>query len=152
MTHVAPIVTEAVLAASPEALFDAFTDPRRLCDWFAQEASIDLRPGGAWRFGWPGGMAAEGRVVAAERPGRYEWTWERSVTGTQDLRSDVRLRYSFTREQDGGGQAVTRMRIEESGHETAAIRDMNATGINQMLATLRAYVEHGTTIDWTATP
>jgi len=51
-----PIVVEGYYAASPARVFEAWTDPDIVVKWFGQRpnslhsASIDLRPGGAWRF------------------------------------------------------------------------------------------------------
>ncbi len=51
-----PIVVEGYFAASPARVFRAWTDPDIVMKWFGQapnslhSATIDLRPGGAWRF------------------------------------------------------------------------------------------------------
>lgn len=151
MPDVAPVIHEADLACTPEAAFDAFTDPDHVRAWFAHEAEIDLRPGGAWRFTWPGGMSAAGHVIEAERPdagpGRYVWTWEESIHPGGVMPSDVRIDYTFTPVEGG-----TRLRIEESGHDTAEIRDMNEEGVAGMIPTLRAWVEQGTRVDWSTMP
>lgn len=147
MTDIAPVVLDATFAAPPEALFDAFTETEHLTRWFAQNARIEATPGGTWRYEWPGDLAAEGRILEADRPSRLVWTWERSISGPHQMDSDVTITYTF--EPDDGG---TRMHIEEAGHETAEIRDANVSGVQQMLTTLRAYLEDGTAVDWTAPP
>ncbi|WP_422367188.1 SRPBCC family protein [Pelagibius sp.] len=51
-----PIVVEGYFPASPERVFSAWTDPEAVMKWFGHglnslhSATIDLRPGGAWRF------------------------------------------------------------------------------------------------------
>lgn len=51
-----PIVVEGYFAASPARVFKAWTDPEIVVKWFGQtphslhSATIDLRPGGVWRF------------------------------------------------------------------------------------------------------
>lgn len=51
-----PIVVEGYFAADPANVFRAWTDPDIVVQWFGQmpnslhSATIDLRPGGAWRF------------------------------------------------------------------------------------------------------
>ncbi len=46
--------------ASPAEVYLALTDPRELSRWFVSEASIDLRPGGPYRWVFGEGTAAAG--------------------------------------------------------------------------------------------
>lgn len=97
-------------------------------------------------------MAAEGRVVESVPDERYVWTWEKSIGATADggqfsQDSSVTNVYRFS-EEDGG----TRLTLEESGHDSEEIRAMNEPGVDQMLDTLRAYVEDGVEVDWSAPP
>ena len=46
--------------ASPAEVYLALTDPRELSHWFVAEASIDLRPGGSYRWVFGEGTAAAG--------------------------------------------------------------------------------------------
>lgn len=54
-----PVVVEGWFRASPERVFEAWTVPEQVRRWFGRRpggmlsAEIDLRPGGAWRFGMP---------------------------------------------------------------------------------------------------
>lgn len=141
--HVAPIIKELTLAAPPEKVFDAYTVKAELERWFTEDASIDLSGEGAWRYTWPGGLAAEGRILEAQRPQRLVWSWERSISGEGVSASNVVNTYTF--EAIAGG---TRMRIEESNHDSQEMRDMSEGGIDQMLSTLRDYLEHGKVVDW----
>jgi uncharacterized protein YndB with AHSA1/START domain len=49
-------VMERTIEASPECVFDAYTDPVKVAQWWGQRSSTttveqnDVRPGGAWRF------------------------------------------------------------------------------------------------------
>ena len=51
-----PIVVEGYFAVPPAQVFKAWTDPAIVMKWFGQKpnslhsATIDLRPGGVWRF------------------------------------------------------------------------------------------------------
>jgi uncharacterized protein YndB with AHSA1/START domain len=144
---IAPIIKTTTLAATPEALFDAYTDPEQLEKWFAVSATIDLRENGAWRYEFGGGLAAEGRVLEAVRPGRFVWTWEKSITPDQDgveqvYESEVVNTYTFEA-VDGG----TQFTIEETHHASQEVRDMSEGGIDEMLTTLKAFVEDGIGID-----
>ncbi|MGA9520479.1 MAG: SRPBCC domain-containing protein [Myxococcaceae bacterium] len=147
MSKVPPIIKELTLNASPEKVFDAYTVKSELEKWFAHEATIDPTADGAWRYTWPGGMAAEGRILEAQRPNRLVWTWEKSITVNAVFESNVVNTYTFEAFEGG-----TRMRIEESNHETQQGRDMSEGGIDQMISTLRAFVENGTAVDWSRMP
>jgi uncharacterized protein YndB with AHSA1/START domain len=49
-------VMERTFAAPPERVFEAYTDPAQVAQWWGQRTSTttveanDVRPGGAWRF------------------------------------------------------------------------------------------------------
>lgn len=147
MSEIAPIIMELTLKAPPERVYDAYTVKAELEKWFAQEATLTAAPGGTWRYTWPGEMAAEGRIVEADRPHLLAWTWEKSIQGTHVADSKVLNTYTFEPVEGG-----TRMRLVESLHESQAMRDMSVGGIEQMLETLRAFVEEGTEVDWDALP
>ena len=76
------IVFARVLDASPEAVFDAWTDPAQITAWFGPEGmaiathAIDLTEGGVWRFDM---VAADGTrygnrmtFLILDRPHRIE--------------------------------------------------------------------------------
>ena len=61
------LVIERILKASPERVFDAFTDPEQLMKWWwpngftCPAAEVDLRVGGRYRLAmeWPGSIPSE---------------------------------------------------------------------------------------------
>ncbi len=63
------LVIERALKASPERVFDAFTDPTQLTKWWwpngfnCPSAEVDLRVGGTYRLGmeWPDFIPADAR-------------------------------------------------------------------------------------------
>ena len=63
------LVIERTFSASPERVFDAFTDPAQLQQWWwpygfsCPTAEVDLRVGGTYRLGmeWPDFIPAEAR-------------------------------------------------------------------------------------------
>lgn len=138
---------------NPEILFDAFTVPANVEQWFAQRVESEPRPGGSWTYDWPGFLQAKGRYLTIERPSLLVWTWDESIQDSrvgsvpEHAHPPVTMTYRFS-PVDGG----TQLHIVESGHESEEIANMNASGIDQMLVTLRAYVEDGTKVDWSATP
>ena len=72
------LVIERTFEASPERVFDAFTDPDQLMRWWwpngftCPAAEVDLRVGGAYRLAmeWPGWIA-EGARFAHHMGGEY---------------------------------------------------------------------------------
>jgi uncharacterized protein YndB with AHSA1/START domain len=68
-TPIRQLVIERTLKASPERVFDAFTDPEQLKTWWwpngftCPDAEVDLRVGGTYRLAmeWPDFIPAEGR-------------------------------------------------------------------------------------------
>ncbi len=66
------------IEAPQRAVFDLFTTERGLCSWMAKEASVDLRPGGAWRWVHDNDVAASGEYVDVDPHDRVVFTygWE----------------------------------------------------------------------------
>jgi uncharacterized protein YndB with AHSA1/START domain len=79
---------ERSFAATPERVFDAWTNPAVLRRWWAAQpqqqttvADVDLRVGGRYRLamsGPEGEFTVSGRFEAIEPPDRlvYTWAWE----------------------------------------------------------------------------
>jgi uncharacterized protein YndB with AHSA1/START domain len=76
-----PIVKEVHVDATPETVFQYFTDPGKLTRWLATEATLDPRPGGLCqqlhagddRGGSPYEM--RGEFVEVTSPTRVVFTW-----------------------------------------------------------------------------
>jgi uncharacterized protein YndB with AHSA1/START domain len=88
------ILFERTLEATPEAAFDAWTDEEQIACWWDPSGepliacSIDLRPGGAFRFVTKGHAPPfEGRYLVIERPGRLEFD-AMGATGTVSFRAE----------------------------------------------------------------
>jgi uncharacterized protein YndB with AHSA1/START domain len=68
------LVSERLFDAPRARVFDAFCDPKQLVRWWGPKGftstfeAFDLRPGGAWRFGW----AREDGSDPFEMYGAYE--------------------------------------------------------------------------------
>lgn len=75
---------EVRIAASPETVFDFFTDPDKMIQWMGRSAELDPRPGGALRCDINSDAVASGEYVEIDRPRRVVFTWgwegEDSVT------------------------------------------------------------------------
>jgi uncharacterized protein YndB with AHSA1/START domain len=97
------------LAHAPSTVWAALTTAEGLGTWFGNEATIDLRPGGAASMAWTGGHRAEMRVERVEEPTVFGFTWH--VYGLPD--DDPRRTYvEFTLEPIAAG---TRLTVVESG-------------------------------------
>jgi uncharacterized protein YndB with AHSA1/START domain len=78
------VEVEVRIAASPETVFDFFTDPGLMIQWMGREVAADPRPGGGFRCEVNDEAIASGEYVAVEPPNRVVFTWgwngEDSVT------------------------------------------------------------------------
>ena len=102
-----PIRREVKIAAVPQDVWDALTDPAELAAWFAVEAQIDLRPGGAVRFAWPDGTERRGLIVELEAPRRLVWRWRELRSTDEGFASSDATVVEFAVEADGSGSRVT---------------------------------------------
>ena len=97
------------LAHPPGTVWAALTTAEGLAAWFGDEATIDLRPGGAGRMRWANGFSVDLRVERVEEPTAFGFTWPIYGLPADDPR---RTYVEFTLEPVGAG---TRLRVVESG-------------------------------------
>ena len=64
------------VAHPPAAVWAALTTADGLSAWFGEEATIDLRPGGAARMSWTNGCTVDMRVERVEEPMVFGFTWQ----------------------------------------------------------------------------
>ena len=78
------VEVEVRIGASPETVFDFFTDPDKMIQWMGRSAELDPRPGGVLRCDINDTAVASGEYVELDRPRRVVFTWgwesEDSVT------------------------------------------------------------------------
>jgi len=130
------------VAHPPAKVWAALTTAEGLGAWFGNEATIDLRPGGAARMRWnEEGFTAEMRVERVEEPRVFGFTWP--VYGLPE--DDPRRTYvEFTLEPVGAG---TRLRVVESGFAQLPedvyrkAYDGNTEGWAKELGELAAYLD-----------
>jgi uncharacterized protein YndB with AHSA1/START domain len=97
------------VAAPPGQVWAALTTAAGLAAWFGDQATIDLRPGGAGRLTWDSGESVDLRVERVEEPAVFGFTWH--IYGLLD--DDPRRTYvEFTLEPAAAG---TRLRVVETG-------------------------------------
>ncbi len=85
--------------ASPEVVFDYFTDPAALTRWMGDRAILDPRPGGRFTVVF-GDRTVEGRYVHVDRPRRLVVTWGRAGSTSLPPGSSE-LEVTFTPAGDG---------------------------------------------------
>jgi uncharacterized protein YndB with AHSA1/START domain len=126
---------DRTLAAPPERVWHAFTDPDALARWFWPASmntvvTVDLRLGGTLRIEAPGRMAIQGEYVAIEPPRllAFTWRWDGDPTGTA-----VRLELSPV--DDG-----TRLVLVHQGFPDEQARADHSTGWSDCLARLPGYL------------
>jgi uncharacterized protein YndB with AHSA1/START domain len=123
------------LAAPPERVWRAITDPDELSRWFPQRAEWDLRPGGRGVFFWEGHGDFPIRVEAVE-PTRYlAWRWGLEVETDPDASESPTLVEWWLEPRGDGG---TTLRLRESGFRHDGHRAENETGWTEELDELVA--------------
>jgi uncharacterized protein YndB with AHSA1/START domain len=128
--------------ASPEEVFDAWTNPEVLRRWWATHpqgstpvAEVDLRAGGRYRLTMDAPDGARHTVVGeyreVERPSKlvYSWQWELD-SGEPGHISTVEVAFM---PRDGRTHVV----LQHSDLPDAASRDRHAEGWSACLAVLR---------------
>ena len=135
-----PIVREIHIRATPETVFEFFTDPGKLTRWLATEATLDPKPGGichqehAREDGSGGSYHMRGEFLEVSHPERIVFTW-----GFTDPDVGVPPGSSVvdvTLTPDAGG---TRLRLEHRDLPVAAV-ESHASGWTGMLERLATAV------------
>jgi uncharacterized protein YndB with AHSA1/START domain len=111
------VEVEVRIAASPETVFDFFTDPGLMTQWMGRAVEIDPRPGGGFRCEVNDEAIASGEYVAVEPPERVVFTWgwnsEDSVTKAGTSTVEVLLA------ADGDGTHVRLIHSDLASAESA---------------------------------
>ncbi len=97
------VVKEAVIAATPNEVWQALTDARELAQWFPVEARVEPGVGGSIWLSWGEGAGGEAPITAWEPGRRFEWT---------ETRGPIKLAVDFHLEARDGGTVV---RLVQSG-------------------------------------
>jgi uncharacterized protein YndB with AHSA1/START domain len=66
---------EVRIDASPETIFDFFTDPAKAVRWMGERATLDPRPGGVYEVEMRNQYTAIGEYVEVDPPHRVVFTW-----------------------------------------------------------------------------
>jgi uncharacterized protein YndB with AHSA1/START domain len=84
---------EVHIDASPETVFEFFTDPVKMVRWKGAQATLDPRPGGVYRVQMNEQMMAIGEYVELDPPHRVVFTfgWKGDYAGTAPGSSTVEV-------------------------------------------------------------
>lgn len=96
------VYEEVEIAASPEEVFRALTDPRELAEWWnsqdpyaSRDWEVDARPGGGWSVRTTDAdgneTTVEGVYLVVDPPRRLEYTWRAGRDGF----APTRVRYDL---------------------------------------------------------
>ena len=144
------ISAEIRIAAPPERVFAAITDPRQVPQWWGQQGMYkvtnwrnDLRPGGKWRSEGTraDGQAfhVEGEYLEVDPPRLLVHTWNPSY---RELPTTT-VRWEL--QEHKGGTLVKLTHSGFAGHADAA-RD-HSQGWTRVLVWMEAFVEDGATVE-----
>ena len=142
------IVSEILIAAQPERVFQALVDPAQVLQWWGQggvyrctQFEADLRPGGRWRSAGEGpdgsNFAVTGEYLEVQSPHLLVYTWVATWTG------DVQTTIRWELESTNGGTLV---RIRHSGFAAHPEIANSYRGWPRMLGWLQSFIESGETV------
>jgi uncharacterized protein YndB with AHSA1/START domain len=157
------VVAEIFIAAPPERVFQAITDPSQTQQWWGQQGmyritewKADLRPGGKWSSVGVGAdgksFRVDGEYLEVDPPRLLVHTWFATWCG--ELKTVVRWELeprSIHGLQHRGPQKLgtgtfVRIRHEGFAGDTKAAAD-HAQGWTRVLGWMQAFVEKGETVD-----
>jgi uncharacterized protein YndB with AHSA1/START domain len=125
------IERELRIDASPETVFDFFTDPAKMVRWKGATATLDPRPGGVYRVEMNERNIALGEYVVVDPPNRvvFTWGWEGDDALTPPGSSTVEV--TFTPDGDG-----TVVRLVHSGLPSPESAEAHGQGWDEYMARL----------------
>jgi len=137
------IVTTRVLNAPRERVFEAFSDPAHLAQWWGPKGftntfgEFDLRPGGTWRFVMHGPNGADYQnhsvFIEVTKPERVVF---------QHV-SPPRFQFSLTLAEQAGKTHVTWRMVFETAAERDKVAPIAVEGNEQNLDRLEALLSRG---------
>jgi len=127
------VEVEVLIAASPETVFDFFTEPDLMLQWMGRRVELDPRPGGGFLAEIRDDALASGEYVAVEPPNRVVFTWgwngEDSVTKPGSSTVEVLL--------EADDDAGTRLRLIHRDLPSAESAEKHGHGWGHYLERLR---------------
>jgi uncharacterized protein YndB with AHSA1/START domain len=86
------------IAASPETLWQFWTDPKRLTEWWGTHAEVKAEPGGMFRVVMESGPVMRGTFTELQPPNRLVFTfgWEHNAPGEAVAPGSTRVEVTLT--------------------------------------------------------
>jgi uncharacterized protein YndB with AHSA1/START domain len=140
ISHSLVIERELHIAASPETVFEFFTDPAKMVQWKGAQATLDPRPGGVYRVEVNEQAVALGEYVEVDPPKRvvFTWGWVGGFASTPPGSSTVEI--TLTPVDDG-----TLVRLVHSGLPTPESAEVHGQGWDQYMPRLAIAATGGDT-------
>jgi uncharacterized protein YndB with AHSA1/START domain len=107
------IEREVQIDAPVDTVWSIVTEPQNITRWFANEAEVDLRPGGDLVFRFDSGVDGKGVVEKVEPPHLFTFRWISPEPGRDMVAAQghyTTVEFSLRAEGDG-----TLLRLVESG-------------------------------------
>lgn len=76
------VTREVYIEATPETVFEFFTDPDKMVRWKGSAATLEPEPGGTYRVEVREGSSARGEYVELDPPNRVVFTWGWEAPGS----------------------------------------------------------------------
>ena len=159
-TNVTTQVYRVYIKATPQAIWDAITQP----EWterfgYGGRVEYDLRPGGAYRglaseemraHGAPE-LAVDGEVIEADPPRRLVQTWHAYFTPETDAEGPRRLTWEITEENGGICRLTVTHELGNAPHTLASVRGEaklheGGGGWDWILSDLKTFLESGSSL------
>lgn len=139
-----PLVVSRTIRATPQRLFDAWTDPRQLVRWWGPahvecvEAEVDLREGGRYRLenrvAGGGHVTISGEFIRVRPPDELVYTWS-----TDDGASPLeQVTVRFVPAEAG----MTVVEVQHARIADVEVREQHAVGWEGCFDGLSELVEH----------
>ena len=145
-----PIIVESYFAAVPTRVFQAWTDPNIVMQWFGRvpnslhSATIDLHEGGAWQFlesrDEEKSVGFEGEYLAIEPNERLVFTWSQVIvhaSGERESTPYSQVEVIFTPKGHG-----TEVRLVHSAMHSEDMRRGFSGGWESAFKTMSALLSH----------
>ena len=129
------------IAASPEKVYDTFTNAKEWDSFFTTGMELDPRPGGICSFSWKDWgpdkytLKVPGKVVEAVRPERFVFQW-----GSEGRATTISTQ--FTPVDNGTIVTLTEEGYRDTPDGLAMILEC-ASGWGEAVTLLKFYIEHG---------
>jgi uncharacterized protein YndB with AHSA1/START domain len=157
------VTAEIFIAAPPDRVFQALTDPNQLPKWWGQkgmyritENHVDLRPGGKWSSVGVGAdgtsFRVDGEYLEVEPPRLLVYTWNPSFSHLQKttVRCELEPHDVHGLQHRGPGKVGTGtlVKIRHQGF-AGNVEQANSHSIGwvRVLGWMQAYVEKNETVD-----